>query len=278
MIEKILIPIDGSNNSKIALEYGVYMANRLDAKVTGLHVIDIHVMQEPIFTDISGSLGLPPSPAFVPIVRSGLDARAKDILGSFKSRCEEAGLRAETAAVEGIIDETIIAEGKKADMIVLTRKGEHFHLSGGKLSSTVEAVVRKSGKPVMVTPEAFCEIESMGLAYDGSLPAENALKLAVALSEFLSWPITIIVIANDHSVAANIASRLEDFLEPFKVDTETVIIKGKEDREIVKFIQEGSIELMVMGAYGHNRLREFLVGSTTSYVIRKSAMPVLLAC
>ena len=278
MIEKILIPTDGSDNSKIALEYGIYIAKRVEAKLTGLHVVDIRVMQEPIFTDISGSLGLPPSPAFVPIVRNGLDERAKDILESFKVRCEEAGFQPETIVSEGIIDEIIINEGQKKDLIILARKGEHFHLSGGMLSSTVESVVRKSGKPVMVTPETFCEIESMGLAYDGSPSAENALKLAVALSESLSWPITIIVISNDHNVAADIVSRLEDFLEPFKIDTETLIIKGKEDREIVKFIQDGSVELMVMGAYGHNRLRELLIGSTTSYVIRKSKMPVLLTC
>jgi nucleotide-binding universal stress UspA family protein len=54
------------------------------------------------------------------------------------------------------------------------------------------------------------------------------------------------------------------------------MIRGQEDREIMKFIREDSVELLVMGAYGHNRLRELLVGSTTSDVIRKSKIPVLL--
>jgi nucleotide-binding universal stress UspA family protein len=59
-------------------------------------------------------------------------------------------------------------------------------------------------------------------------------------------------------------------------DCEIIIFTGKETDEIMKFIQEGSVELMVMGAYGHNRLRELLLGSTTSHIVRKSPIPVLL--
>ena len=57
---------------------------------------------------------------------------------------------------------------------------------------------------------------------------------------------------------------------------EVVVSSGKEAEEILKFIKEGSVELMAMGAYGHNRLREWLLGSTTSTIIQKSPVPVLL--
>ena len=59
-------------------------------------------------------------------------------------------------------------------------------------------------------------------------------------------------------------------------DCEVIIMSGKEQDEIIQFIREGAVELMVMGAYGHNRLRELFLGSTTSHVIRKSPIPVLL--
>ena len=64
--------------------------------------------------------------------------------------------------------------------------------------------------------------------------------------------------------------------EPPIADCETITLSGKEQDEIIKFIREGAVELMVMGAYGHNRLRELFLGSTTSHVIRKSPIPVLL--
>lgn len=276
-IKTILIPTDGTDYGKTAIEYGIYVAKRLDAQLMGLHVLDVRLLQGPVFTDISGSVGLPQYQEFLPILKDSLDEKAETILQAFKVRCEEAGLQPEIKKAVGVIDETIINEAGNADWILLAQRGEHFHLgSGGIIGSTAESVVRKSGKPVMVTPGTFQEIESMGLAYDGSSPADNALKLAVELYDRTSWPLTVIIITDDHEREVLLAQKIEEFLEPYKIDSAIIILRGKEDREIVRFIREGSVELMVMGAYGHNRLRELILGSTTSYVIRKSTIPVLL--
>ena len=56
---KMLIPTDGSDNSNIALEYGIYIAPKFDATITGHHVIDVSLIQGPIITDISGAVGMP---------------------------------------------------------------------------------------------------------------------------------------------------------------------------------------------------------------------------
>lgn len=276
-IKKIMVPTDGSDFGKIAIEYGIYIAKRFDAQLTGIHVMDIRLIQGPVFTDISGSVGLPPYQEFLPMLQDSLEERAETILQAFRTQCEEAGVHTETKKTVGVIDETIVEEGINFDLILLAQRGEHFHLGGALLGSTAESVVRKSRRPVMVTPATFQEIESMGLAYDGSGPADNALQLVVDLHEQTSWPLTVIIITDDHSVGASLDQKIEDFLEPYKIDSTTIILRGKEEREIIKFIKEGSVELMVMGAYGHNRLRELILGSTTSYVIRKSTIPVLLS-
>jgi nucleotide-binding universal stress UspA family protein len=276
-IKKIMVPTDGSDFGKIAIEYGIYIAKRFDAQLTGIHVMDIRLIQGPVFTDISGSVGLPPYQEFLPMLQDSLEERAESILQAFRTQCEEAGVHTETKKTVGVIDETIVEEGINFDLILLAQRGEHFHLGGALLGSTAESVVRKSRRPVMVTPATFQEIESMGLAYDGSGPADNALQLVVELYEQTAWPLTVIIITDDHSVGASLDQKIEDFLEPYKIDSTTIILRGKEEREIIKFIKEGSVELMVMGAYGHNRLRELILGSTTSYVIRKSTIPVLLS-
>ena len=277
MVKTILIPTDGSDYGKTAIDYGIYIAKKLAAQLIGLHVVDVGLMQGPVFSDISGSIGLPPYQEFLPVIEAGLNERAEAILKAFRERCEAAELYPEARKAIGIIDEIIIEEGKKTDWILLAQRGEHFHLTKGSiLGSTAELVVRKSGKPVMVTPATYQDIESMALAYDGSPPADNALKLAVSLSEKAAWPLTIICITGDQAVADKLHKKIEDYLEPFQIDCETIMIRGQEDREIMKFIREGSVELLVMGAYGHNRIRELLVGSTPSDVIRNSKIPVLL--
>lgn len=277
MIKTILVPTDGSEYGNTAIDYGLYISKRLAATLTGFHVIDVRLMQGPVITDISGSIGLPPYQEFYPVIEKGLDERADVILKAFAARCTDGGVQAETRKAVGVIDEAIIAEAKHHDWIILAQRGEHFHIAkGGILGSTAEAVTRHAGKPVLVTPQRYQDIESMALAYDGSPPAQHALELAVFLAEKMAWPLTLLMVTEDQGRAAKWAKQAEAYLEPFSIDCETVVMAGKEDRAILQFIREGSVELMVMGAYGRNRLQELLIGSTTSHVIRNSTIPVLL--
>jgi nucleotide-binding universal stress UspA family protein len=278
MVKNILIPIDGSDYGKTAVTYGIYIASKLDARLTGLHVVDVRLMQGPVFTDISGSIGLPPYQEFLPAIESSLEAKAEEILKEFREQCEAGGIHPETKKITGVIDEAIIEEGRKCcDWILLAQRGEHFHIgSGAILGSTAQSVVRNSGKPVVVTPEHFRKINRMALAYDGSPPARNALNLAAELSARAAWPLSVVIITDDKALGAKLAEKAEAFLKTRAVDGAILILKGKEDKELLKFIREETVDLLVMGAYGHNRLREVLVGSTTSAVIRKSPIPVLL--
>ena len=282
MIKKILISTDGSANSLTALEYGIYIARKLDAALIGLYVLDLNLIQGPMFTDISGSVGMPPYDGFFDAIETSLNEKADCILKDFQECCQKAGIKAEVKKTIGKISSIIIEEAQGADLILMAKKGEHFHLKeGGLLGSVAEAVVRDSGKPVLVTPENFVEIESMALAYDGSDSATKALQLSLKLSEQNAWPLTVIIITSDSKKATALSAQVEeanqkDPDEPPIADCEIINLSGKEPDEIIKFIKEGSVELMVMGAYGHKRLRELFLGSTTSHVIRKSPIPVLL--
>ncbi|MEN6623317.1 MAG: universal stress protein [Smithella sp.] len=159
----------------------------------------------------------------------------------------------------------------------MAKKGEHFHLKeGGMLGSVAETVIRHSQKPVMIAPDHFLEIESMGIAYDGSPSAKKALDFSLVLSKQAAWPLTVIIITTDQEKAGKLTKQIEERAEKQEIECEVIILPGKENIEIIKFIEEGAVELIIMGAYGHNRLRELLLGSTTSYIIQKSPIPVLL--
>jgi nucleotide-binding universal stress UspA family protein len=279
MIKKIFIPTDGSANSLKALEYGIYIARKLDASLIGLYVLDVNLIQGPMLTDISGSVGMPPYDGFFDAIETSLNEKADCILKDFQERCQKSGVNVEVKKTIGRISPIIIEEAQNADLILMAKKGEHFHLKeGGLLGSVAEAVVRDSGKPVLVTPENFVEIESMALAYDGSDSALKALELSLELSKKAVWPITVVIITSDAKKADTLSAQIEEMNEKDSsaADCETIILSGKDQDEIIKFIKEGSVELMVMGAYGHNRLRELFLGSTTSHVIRKSPISVLL--
>lgn len=277
MIKKIIIPTDGSIDGDIALEYGIYIARKINAVISGLHVLDVHLLQGPMLTDISGAVGMPPYDGFFDAIETSLNEKADFVINNFREHCRKAGLQTEIKKIIGKIDEIIIEEAQNADFILMAKKGEHFHLKeGGLLGSVAEAVIRHSGKPVMITPDKFYEIESMGIAYDGSPSAKKALDFSLDLSKQATWPLTAVIITSDMEKAASLSAQIEESAQAQETDCEVIILPGKEGEELIKFINENAVELMVMGAYSHNRLRELLLGSTTSQVISKSPIPVLL--
>ncbi len=277
MINTILIPLDGSPNSQIALDYALYMAPKLEASLRGLHVIDLYLLQGLQTTDFSASAGVLPYDAFLDAVESSLQEKARAILKSFSDRCALAGAACSDKIVVGKISDAILEESKEADWIIMARSGGHFHpQEGSRLGSVAKAVIRHGGKPVLVTPERFIEIESMALAYDGSPPAQKALALSLVVSEKAKWPITVVMVASDPRKADRLCAQVEEAAGQGAADCETVVLSGKESDEILKFIHDGSIELMVMGAYGHHPVREMLLGSTTSHIVKNSPIPVLL--
>src|SRR5512133_1467067 len=149
MIKTILIPVDGSPNSATALDYGIYVAPKLEATITGLHVIDVFLIQGPMMTDISATVGMPPYDGFFEAVETSLKEKADLLLKTFTERCRTAGVPCETKKNIGKISDTIIEEAENSDLILMAKKGEHFHLKdGGLIGSVAEIVIRRSGKPV----------------------------------------------------------------------------------------------------------------------------------
>ena len=61
MIKSILVPVDGSDNSRVAVEHAIYFAQLFNAELCGLNVVDIRSLEGPFLSDISASLGFAPS-------------------------------------------------------------------------------------------------------------------------------------------------------------------------------------------------------------------------
>jgi len=89
--------------------------------------------------------------------------------------------------------------------------------------------------------------------------------------------LTIVSVTGDDKMGAEV--HLHEAVEQAKgrgLTPRGQLLKGNAEDEILKFTDENKMDLIVMGAYGHTRIREFILGSTTSHVIRKSRVPVLL--
>src|SRR5947199_180429 len=80
------VALDGSEHANAALQYALWLAERLRATVTGLHVIDIVSIEGSFFHDVSGSLGFEPYLDFSSKMREALQERGRVLLDAFAER------------------------------------------------------------------------------------------------------------------------------------------------------------------------------------------------
>lgn len=276
MIKSILIPTDGSPNSKIALEYAIYIAKKFNAEIKGLNVLDIKTLEGPFLSDVSGALGFSPYQSYLPKFQEILEEKGNIILQEFKKACEDESIKTNTKRLTGIISNIIAEEGKKVDLIVMAQRGEHAEWSSGLLGSTTESVVRKSLRPVFITPQRFRTFNTVLHPCDGSSGSNKALKLACEIAYSMKLKLKVIIVMNNEKRSKEILAEAEEFIAPYHLDADIENLKGEAGEEILKYAEKSNADLIIMGAFGHSRLHELILGGTTAYVIRKSTLPILL--
>lgn len=278
MVKSILIALDGSQHADSALEHGLWLAHRLGARLIGLHVLDIVSIEGSFLHDVSGSLGFEPYLDFSSKMREALQERGNVLLETFRARCEQAGVRYDTALPMGIVANEICDQARLADLVIVGHRGVNEQFSTGLLGSTTESVTRKSPKPVLVTPLGFKEIARPLLAYDGSQRASAALHMAAELTSALGLPLTVVHVSKDGGEdSERLLAEAKGYLRSYDVAVTTRTLSGPPNHRIVDVLRDGGFDLLFIGAHGHSRIIEMVLGSTTEYVLRNSGAPVFLA-
>ena len=277
MIKTILVGIDGSEHARTATLYAMWLAQRLDGRAIGLHVVDIVSIEGSFFHDISGSLGFEPYLDFSSKMRGVLQERGKTLLEAFAEVATQHHVRADTVLGMGIVANEIVERARTADLVVIGRRGLNERFSTGLLGGTAESATRRCPKPVLVTPLQFAEVKHPVLAYDGSARAATAMQYAAELCAVLKLPLTVLTVNRDEEQGRRILSEAASYLQPYNIETKLELQEtGNAPERISNFIRERDHDLLFIGAYGHSRIIEMVLGSTTEYVLRNADCPVFL--
>jgi len=210
-------------------------------------------------------------------MRGVLEERGRALLDAFSEQAAQRNVRADTVMAMGIVANEISERARTADLVVIGHRGVNERFSTGLLGSTSESVTRKCPKPVFISPMTFTEVRSPLLAYDGSTRAAGVMQLAAVFCTALRRPLTVHTVTRDAALGRGVRAAAAAYLGPYGLTTRVELQQtGNAPERIANFIRERGHDLLFIGAYGHGRIIEMVLGSTTEYVLRNADCPVFL--
>lgn len=283
MSEQVLAAIDGSQFAEGVCDYAAWASLAMDAPLTFVHVVDNH-SQVPDEQNLSGNLRFGARERLMKELSELDEQRAKVnreqgklMLEAAKARALEDGVSDPiTRQLNGTLVETLVELEKEVRLLVVGKRGETAHQASGHLGSNLERVVREMHRPILMVPQTFKQPENVMMAFDGSNTARKGVEMLAKSPLFNGVACHIVIVGAE---TAENRSQLEWALTTLREAdhaAEGAIRAGEVEATLGEYQQEKAIDMMVMGAYGHSRIRHLLVGSTTTAMLRNSKIPVLI--
>jgi len=277
MFKTILVPIDSSDTSLVAVDYAIDLSRSFNSEIVGISIVDIKKLAGPFMRDLGTSIGgMVPYADFQQKVRQFLEDTARAALDELEGKCNSANISCTRTIKEGIVSKEIVESAKRCDIISMGMSGEHAFWRDALLGSNLEAVVRQTHKPVMVTPGKYKKITKILVAYDASSFSTKALIASAEIAQQMKLPLTVITVSDDKKAGEDILSQVDKNLKDCNITYDKTLKDGETVSVILDFCKEGSYDLLAMGAYGHSKIRELIIGNTTVQIMRKVNCAVLL--
>ena len=282
MTDKIIALVDGSIYSESVCDHAAWISTRTGAPVELIHVLGRR--DAPEQRDLSGSIRLGARSKLLEELAE-LDAqraklvshRGRAILEDARAIVDRDGVTDITTRLRhGDIVEAIGEIENEARVIVIGKRGEDADFAKGHLGSNLERIVRAAHRPVFVASRAFKPVESVLVAYDGGRSAMKAVDHIARSPLFAGLAVTVVTVGSE---TAAVKKGLEDakaLLKAAGIDAQTRVVEGRPDEMLGKLVESEGFGLLVMGAYGHSRMRSLVIGSTTTEMVRSCKVPVLL--
>jgi nucleotide-binding universal stress UspA family protein len=285
MIKTILVPATGNQTDHAVFTSALAAARAFNAHLDFLHIrVDAAAMVAAMATDGSGAAMVSGLVERIDEEASRRDDAARQMFDRFCKRerltIEDtpAGQQSPTAQwLRQTGDEAywVREYGRAADLLVVGHPADDQGVSIG----TIEAALVGTGRPVLIVPAAPLASlpETIVIAWKAAPEAARAVTAAMPLLS-RSKRILIVTVAEEEGLSDEEGARLMTALGWHGLNVSTRHLRpdrlGAADTLLAAAAEEGA--LVVMGAYGHSRLREWIFGGFTEHVLRGATVPVLM--
>jgi nucleotide-binding universal stress UspA family protein len=250
------------------------------ASTLGAHVVGIVFAFEPVIpASVMGGI----SADLIDTQRSENEAAAKKAMDRFAQAAQAAGISAETrlvnATLTGAAD--LFAQAARRFDIAVVAQAERDKIAAEELIA--ETTLFNSGRPVIVVPyiqQAGIKLDRTMLCWDGSRAAARAIGDAMPLLKH-AGRVEILVVATDKARRdATPGAGLRDHLARHGLKAEIKRMPGADidvPSAILSYVADNAVDFIVMGGYGHSRLREFILGGVTRSMLKAMTVPTLMS-
>ncbi|MEM5502262.1 universal stress protein [Ahrensia kielensis] len=281
-MDKILTLLDGSEYSESVCHHTAWIAQKLNAHVVAMHVLGRR--EAAPATDLSGALRLGARTALLEELSALDEQRAKlaqakghAILEDAKKILEKDDIPSVTLRLrKGDLLDSVREFDGEIRAITIGKRGEGADFASGHLGSNLERIVRISKVPVFVASREFRPISKVLVAYDGSASAKVAIERMSTSPVFDDLDICVLCVGQDSVKAQKTADEAVAKLSAANIKASSRVEAGDPEDVLSKLVAEEGFDLLVMGAYGHSRIRTLIIGSTTAAMVQSVKIPVLL--
>ena len=279
----IIACIDASAHADSVCELAAWAHQATQLPVTLLHVLSPH-SDVPAKGELSGQIGLGSKLNLLERLTELDEQRGKLaqqkgelILEHGQDVLKQQGVSSvNTLHRRGSLAETLEELDPVPELIVIGKRGSHAARDPKQLGGKLERVARTSVAPILVATREIHPIEQVVLAFDGSQTSLNALDWIVNSPLLTGKPVHLVSV-DANTTIQTLLKTAEDQLQEAGFQVSTLLEAGQPvDVIVAQTIKKNPRTLLVMGAYGHSKLHQFLLGSTTTKLLQKTQCPLLL--
>jgi len=278
----VLSCIDGSHFSQAVCDYSAWIAKTVEKPLKFLHTIEHEHL--PAVANLSGAIGLGARSDLLEELTQIEQSRGKLLikkgqimLDAAKERALEQGLTDIIVKQRhGSLSESLVELEQEIRVLVLGVRGEsHDDVDSGH-SARLETVIRSLHKPILVVNREFTQPKSILLAYNGNEASIKAVNMVASSPLFKSINCHLVNVSDNKKESMNLLNEAEKVLSGAELTVVSETLSGKVDDALVNYRQEHNLDMIVMGAFSHHRIRDILLGSFTGKMLERTQRPLLL--
>jgi len=281
-MDNIIACIDGSAINSAVCDAACWVASRLEKPVLLLHTLER--VQRQGAGDLSGAIGLGAQTELLEKMaqldeeRAQLALRyAKALVGQYENNLRAAGCaQVDTMLRHGDFVDALVELDPQARLMVVGKSGQDHAAQLTALGSHIETLIRQVQTSILIAPHLFSPPTNFMLAYDGRETADRSLDRVISGGLLQGLECHLVMVKNDDYATPDSLVRAQRRLEAEGYSVKASMLEGPIFDSLQEYQRAQSISLLIMGAFGHSKIRRMFLGSNTIRMIQSASIPLIV--